>query len=339
MNRLPLIVFGLGILAIAGLCLMAVFGAEVMPSYFAAWLFWLGLPMGALPLVMAMEAAGAVGSPLLPVLRRMLPLLAVGTLFAIPVLARSVELFARPGLPGALPDWWTAPGSLVPRDVAILLVLSGLALLFCYAPARPRRGLAVLGMLAYLVLASIAAVDWILAPQPGLGSSAVGPLLMLGQAGLAAALAGFVLAIRTPARHRLPSGIGLLTMLLLVGWAFMQFTQFLVVWSANLPAEAAWYLARISGFGTGTVAFAAVATTIGCALLPSRLGRIPTAVATLASLVLLAQLMAALWLITPAFRGAFWLTFADVFAVLGIGGLLVGLLIVLLSREVRHAAA
>lgn len=276
---------------------------------------------------------------MLPVLRRMLPLLAVGTVFAIPVLVQSAALFARPGLPNPLPGWWTEPGSLVPRDVLILLVLSGLALLFCYAPARPRRGLAVLGMLAYLVLASIAAFDWIVTPQPGLASSAAGPLLMFGQAGLAAALAGFVLAVRTPARHRLPSGIGLLMMLLLLGWTFMQFTQFLVIWSANLPAEATWYLARIQGIGIGTVAFAAVAVTICCALLPSGLGRIPTAVATLAFLVLLAYLMAALWLITPAFRGGFWLTAADGFAVFGIGGLLVGLLIVLLSREVRHAAA
>ena len=54
---------------------------------------------------------------------------------------------------------------------------------------------------------------------------------------------------------------------------------------------------------------------------------------------LLAHLAAALWLVTPAFRGAFSVTLADGLAVLGIGGLLVGLLVLLLPGKPRHGPA
>lgn len=339
MKRAGLFALALGVLAAAGWALLAGFGSGAMPSYLAAWLFWLGVPMGALPLVMAIEGLGGTEEPLLPVLRRMLLLLPVGALFAIPVLLGSGSLFNRAGVQTPLPGWWTAPVFLSARAVAILVALSLLALAFSRTPRRPRRGLAAFGLVLHLCLASVAAVDWVLALQPGLGSSAIGLLLIAAQMGLAAAMAGFVLAVRTASGARLPGGAGLLLAVLLAAWAFLHFLQFLVVWSANLPAEAAWYLARTPGLGGGTVWFVAAAVLLGCALLPSALGRVPAVLASLTAMVLLAHLAAALWMVTPALRGAFSVTLGDGLAVLGIGGLLVGLLILLLPGEPRHGRA
>ena len=339
MRRAGLSALALGILAAAGWMLLAGFGSGAMPSYLAAWLFWLGAPMGALPLVMAMEGLGGTDEPLLPVLRRMLLLLPVGALFAVPVLLGSASLFNRAGVQDPLPGWWTAPVFLSARAVMILMALSLFALAFSRAPSRPRRGLVAFGLVLHLCLASVAAVDWVLALQPGLGSSAIGLLLIVAQMGLAAALAGFVLAVRTASGARLPRGAGLLLAMLLAVWAFLHFLQFLVVWSANLPAEAAWYLARAPGLGGGVAWFAAAAILLGCAVLPSSLGRVPVVLASLAATALLAHLAESLWLVTPAFRGAFSVTLADGLAVLGIGGLLVGLLVLLLPGEPRHGPA
>ncbi len=339
MKRAGLFALALGVLAAAGWVLLASIGGEAMPSYLAAWLFWLGVPMGALPLVMAMEGLGGTGEPLLPVLRRMLLLLPVGALFAVPVLLGSESLFNRAGVQSPLPSWWTAPGFLSARAVAILVALSLLALAFSRTPGRPRRGFAAFGLVLHLCLASVAAVDWVLALQPGLGSSAIGLLLIVAQMGLAAALAGFVLAVRTASGTRLPHGTGLLLAMLLAIWAFLHFLQFLVVWSANLPAEAAWYLARTPGLGGGAVWFVAATILLGCAVLPSALGRVPAVLASLAATALLAHLVATLWIVTPALRGAFSVTLADGLAVLGIGGLLVGLLVLLLPGEPRHGPA
>ncbi len=339
MMRVGLSAFALGVLAAAGWALLAGVGGGAMPSYLAAWLFWLGVPMGALPLVMGIEGLGGTGGSLLPVLRRMLLLLPAGALFVIPVLLASAGLFNRAGVQSPLPGWWTAPGFLSARAVVILAALSLLALAFSRAPGRPRRGLAAFGLVTHLCLVSVAAVDWVLTLQPGLGSSGIGLLLIVGQMGLAAALAGFVLAVRTASGARLPHGTGLLLAVLLALWAFLHFLQFLVVWSANLPAEAAWYLARTPGWGGGAMWFAATAILLGCVLLPSSLGRVPVVLASLAATALLAHLAESLWLVTPAFRGAFSVTLADGLAVLGIGGLLVGLLVLLLPGEPRHDPA
>ena len=325
MSRPGLILLGIGLLAVLAWWIVA----GSMPGYFAAWLFWIGVPMGALPIVMGMEGAGALGSPLLPVLRAMLPLLPLGTVFALPLLGGLPGLFARPDLPGALPAWWTGSGALAWRDGVILIVLSSVALLFWITPRRPRRSLAAVGLVLSLFLGSVVAVDWVLAPQPALGSSLVGLLLIAGQMALAGALAGLVLAVRTDKRARLPGGTGLLLGLLAAFWLFLQFTQFLVVWSANLPAEAAWYLARLAGSGAAIVGFAGVAALAAIALLPSLLGRIPVALASVSAMLAIALLLVTLLVVLPAFRGQMLLTFSDILALLGLGGLLAGVMVLL----------
>ncbi len=68
----------------------------------------------------------------------------------------------------------------------------------------------------------------------------------------------------------------------------------------------------------------------------------PAVLATFAATLLLMHLTEMLWLVTPALRGRFTLTLADVFALLGLGGLLVGSLLATLPRQpemARHATA
>ena len=170
-------------------------------------------------------------------------------------------------------------------------------------------------------------IDVVLAPQPALGSSLAGLLLISGQVALAAATAGLVLAIGTDPRARFADGTGLLLALAVGFWFFLQFAQFLVTWSANLPAEAAWYLARIAGIGTALIVFVAIACAAAVALLPSVLGRIPVAVATLTAMVIIALLSATLLFVLPAFRGQLGFGFSDALALIGVGGVLVGILL------------
>ncbi len=335
MSRAVLGLFAAGLVGVA-LCWL-VLGA--VPAYFAAWSFWIGLPMGALPIVLAMEAGAATASPLLPVLRAMLPLLPLSTLLAVPMLGDLSGLFAQPDLPGALPGWWTAPGTLAMRDGGALIALSLLALLFWRRPRSPRRAVAVAGMVVVLVLVTLLAIDLVLAPQPALGSSLAGLLLIAGQMVLAGVSAGLVVAVGSAPGARLPWGAGLLLGLLVSAWFFLQFVQFLVVWSANLPAEAAWYLARLNGIGTPAIAYAAIAALAAMALLPSVLGRIPAVMATLAAMIVLATLAMTLLFVIPAYRGQLTLTVADALALIGIGGLSTGALLLLLPARDRHGVA
>ncbi len=341
MRLAPLLAMAVGVLAAIGWVMMALADADVMPSYLAAWLFWMAVPLGALPLVMALEALGRVEWPALLTLRRACLLLPAGSVLALPVLFRTAALFRRPDIVAPFPAAWMAPGFFIARAVAILAVLSVLALAFSRTPAAPRRGLALLGLALHVCLVSLAAVDWVLALQPGIGSSAFGVLLMASQLGVAACLAAFLLAVNTRGTASL-SGLGLLLAVLLAAWAFLHFMQFLVIWSANLPHEVVWYAARTPGLGSFTVWFGVAACVVALGLLPTVLSKAPAVLATLAAMLLTLHLAETLWLVTPAFRGSFVVTLPDILAVLGLGGLLMGLLLLVLPRQggsLRHEAA
>jgi hypothetical protein len=299
-----------------------------MTSYLAAWLAFMAIPLGALPLVMAADGLGFVGWLLLPILRLMIVLLPVGALLAIPVLLNTAMLFRRAGVANPLPGWWMAPAPFITRAVVILVLLSLLALWFARMPRRARPAAALIGLSLHVGLLSLAATDWVLSLQPGLASSAIGLLLIASQVGSAACLA----AVLAAADRRVTGGSALAW--LLGAWAFLHFIQYLVVWSANLPAELAWYQAR-----TGAVVWLALpATLVGLVLLPSALARRPAVLGSVAGLLLLMHWGEDFWLVTPAFRGSFTLTLPDVLAMLGCAGVVVGLLL-LLRREVPRAVA
>ena len=342
MRRAALVCVVVGLLAGAGWVLLVLASPEVMPSYLAAWLFWMAVPLGALPLVLTLECFGGMRWAVMPALRRALLLLPLGALFAIPVLLRTEPLYRRAGVRDPLPDAWMAPSFFITRTVVILVVLSLLALLFSFAPSRgPRRPLAAIGLFVHVCLVSVAAVDWVLSLQPGLGSSAFGLLLIASQVGVAGCLIAFVIAVGTPG-GAVPAELGLLLTVLLGVWAFLHFVQFLVVWSANLPAEIVWYQARTPGFGGAVVWFAVIAVAAGLAILPTGLARVSAILASFAAMLLLMHLAETLWLVTPAFRGHFTVTLGDGLAVLGIGGLLVAVLLALLPRPTEgehHATA
>ena len=325
-----------GALAAAGWLLVALGGGDAMPSYLAGWLLVFGIPAGALLLVMAQEALGYVGWSALPVLRRAALLLPVVGLFAIPMLLQPRSYQPRP-LQGAPIPSWAVPGAPQTRMVVILVVLSLLAVVFSRTPARPRQGAAVLGCILQVCLLSVAAVDWVMALQPGLNSAVIGLLVISSQLGTACCLLAFVSAVRSPYRFG-DAGLALLLTAVLAVWGFLHFVQYLVIWSADLPREIVWYQARLSGLGTAAVAFAAVATFLALAILPSALARLPAVLASLAAMMLLAHWVETLWLVTPAFRGQFRVTAPDLLATIGFGGLVVGLMLVLLPRpELRGA--
>jgi hypothetical protein len=305
---------------------LAVLLGDWQAGYLAAWLALLALPLGALPLVVGLDAlAPERFATLRPALVGGLRLMPVAALLALPLVAvvPALDPFAR-GTPAATPlaaIWSTLP-FLAGRLVAAL----ALWLWLCRRVAAG-RGPAALALGLHAVLATLVSFDLITALDPRLGSSLIGLLMMAAWSG--AALAAALLVTRRPESGLLP--LALLT----AAWAFLHFVQFLVVWSANLPAEVSWYLARGGLLGRG-LSLAGGAAALLAAALTLRPGPWTTRVA--AALVLAVHAAEMAWFVTPAGRGAFVVTGPDVLAGLGVAALAAGLASVLAPLLTRGAS-
>lgn len=343
MTRPTAVALGLGLAGGAALVGLALLGQPVMPSYLGAWLFVLALPLGALPVVMACELLDVAETGLMAALRRLVAVMPLAALLAIPVLLRLRGLYpslasAGDGLPGL---WMTVP-CFAARAVLFLLAWSALGLVFARPAGRGpldarRPSIAGVGLGLHFVMGTLAADDWVEAVEPGFNSSAFGLLFIAAQGSVAVSLAVVMTVtgrrgteksrILSPDRRDVASTRHVATALavLLAGWGFLAFTQYLVVWSANLPKEVAWYQHRAAGLGLAAECSAGLLCALAlAALLVHGTSRHAGVLASVAAALLVMHGLEMLWLVTPAFRSAFTLTAADGAAAVAAAGLGIG---------------
>jgi hypothetical protein len=105
--------------------------------------------------------------------------------------------------------------------------------------------------------------------------------------------------------------------------AYLSFVQYLIIWSADLPEEAVWYVHRLEG-GWGWVALFLLIFQFAApfaALLSGRLKRNPQRLALVAAILLFATLAHLHWLAAPAlYPQSIHIHWLDVVAPLAIGG-------------------
>ncbi len=187
------------------------------------------------------------------------------------------------------------------------------------------------GLIFWAFSITFMAIDWVLSINPHWFSTIFGMLFMAGQ-GLSSL--AFLITLLVLLSYRAPmSGIltprhlhdvGKLLLALVMVWAYFSFSQFLIIWSGNLPEEITWYVARLGG---GWQYFALLLVVghfaLPFALLLSRdLKRNFKLLASIAVFILLMRFVDVFWLVAPDFRkdqfGVSWLDFA---APIGICGL------------------
>jgi hypothetical protein len=200
------------------------------------------------------------------------------------------------------------------------------------------------GLVVYGLTVTFASIDWIMSLDPHWFSTIFGMLLMVGQALAAMAFAIALLVMcgeDEPFRGRLNSAhfhdVGKLMFALVMLWAYLSFSQFLIIWAGNLPEEIPWFIERLQG-GWQWVALVLV---VGHFFLPfllllSRdLKKNRRAIATIAVAILAMRFVDTYWLIAPAFpHEGFSMHWMDVAALAGVGGLwLAAFFRLLQSRE------
>jgi hypothetical protein len=186
------------------------------------------------------------------------------------------------------------------------------------------------GLALYAFTVTFASFDWLMSLDPHWYSTIFGVLIMGGQGLSAMAFIIFVMVLlsrRPPLLDVLGPAhlqdLGKLLFTFVMLWAYFSFSQLLIVWAGNLTEEIPWYLQRLNGgwqyIGGLLIIFHFA---LPFALLLSRtLKRAARSVAQIAALLLAMRFVDSYWLVAPDFNQGFHLSWMDVAAPIGIGGL------------------
>ena len=102
---------------------------------------------------------------------------------------------------------------------------------------------------------SLASIDWMMSVDPHWFSTIYGFVMMAGHGLVALAFTVLMLAVlgargadgrRRRSRSTCTTS-GKLMFAFVMLYAYLTFSQFLIIWSANLPEEIPWYLKRLTG--------------------------------------------------------------------------------------------
>jgi len=165
------------------------------------------------------------------------------------------------------------------------------------------------GILLFGLTVTFAAVDWVMSLEPEWFSTIYGLLIMVGWGltALAFAIVTTVILSRDERlehvyqpRHFHDHGKLLLAFVML--WAYFSFSQFLIIWSGNLPEEIPWYMRRLfGGWGYVAVAIVVLHFALPFVLLLSReRKRRARALVIVALLVLVMRVVDLFWTIAPS---------------------------------------
>lgn len=119
-------------------------------------------------------------------------------------------------------------------------------------------------------------------------------------------------------------------------WAYIGFSQFLIIWSANIPEEAPWYHVRIEGpwlaYSIALIVFHFIIPF--AALLSRDLKRQPKLMAIVSAYILVVHIIDMYWLILPSRYpdSGFVPALSDLLAFVGIGGLGIASILWLMRR-------
>jgi hypothetical protein len=338
---------------------VAVIGAFLRPeefyrAYLLGFMGWLGVALGSMAILMIRHLTGGgwgmVIRRILGAAMRTLPLLA---LLFIPIIlgmhrlyiwAQPLDTIADKHLREHLEDitktYLTTNGFIL-RAVFYFATWNLLSFLLTKwskqtdrpgAPDNTQRFKAVSGpgLILYGFTISFAAIDWVMSLDPSWVSTIFGLIILIGE--VLSAMCFAVVVERILFRYRPMSEIlkpdfvhdhGKWMLTFIMVWAYFNFSQWLIIWAGNLPAEITFYLKRLSG-GWGLIGLTLVlfhfAIPFGI-LLSRRFKRDIHRLAWLAAWLIVMRYLDLFWIIEPNFSNTLRFTVADIIVPVAIGGI------------------
>jgi hypothetical protein len=341
-----------------GLALTLVLGLAGDPrralyGYLVAYAFWLGIALGALILLGSFHASSAKWPVVLRRFVESMPLsLPLFAVLALPILLGARHLFP-----------WANPGSVaeevrhhLERRSAYLngtgYWLRAIVYFVVWIVVAERlRGWSVrqdatgdtlltrwqrrlgAGSLPLLALTmSFASFDWMMATDAQFYSTIFGLYWFGGSFMATFAVIAIAAAATRADREQFGAwmtpdhfhSVGKFLLAFVAFWAYMAFSQFLLIWIANIPEEVPWYVVRIRHGWAPVFGFLAIGKFLlpFLVLLSRDLKRSPRALAWIAAWCLLAQWVDLYWLVMPQVSPEGPRPhLADLAAFVGVGGL------------------
>jgi len=316
-------------------------------SYLFAFIFWIAFPLGSMAVLMMHHLTGGgwgyvIRRPLEAATRT----LWIPAILYVPLLLgmRYLYVWTRPG---AAADPLVQPRHFylnVPFFLVRSVIYFGVWFWLSRAlnrwsaeqdessdPALSARlsGISGPGIVLYALTISFASIDWVMSLEPTWFSSIYGMVFIVAQALVAMAFIILIArrltegepiaTVATPVRF---NDLGNLLLTFVMLWAYFSFSQFLIIWSGNLPDEISWYMSRARGSWAGLALILIVFHfAVPFFLLLSRSVKRHRALSFVASLLIVLSLLDMFWLIEPSFDSAaprfHW---SDVTLILGVGG-------------------
>ena len=342
-----------------GLTLVGFFASPqiTMHSYLVSFSYWLGIALGALALLMANNAAGARWNV---VVRRLNESIAatmpVFLVLFVPIFLGARHLFLWVDPPVTLPadtlkllhhkHPYLNLGSFGLRALVYFAVWIGLAVLLrgwsvrqdttgAAALTRKQRRLSAGGLPFLAFTLTFASFDWLMSLNPLWSSTIFGLYIFSG--GFVAAIALLCIFASSLVRSREPLGrlindshlhnLGKYLLAFVAFWAYMAFSQYMLIWVGNLPEEVPWILIRREGPWRLIGLFLIVGHFVlpFLILLSRDLKRNPKALAAIALWVMLAHYFDVYWIVMPALHtGDLAIHWTQLTSFAGVGGLALG---------------
>lgn len=318
-------------------------------SYLIGFTFWTGIGVGSLALLMLQHLTGGgwgfVIRRVLEASTRTLPLMA---LLFVPIILGAHSLYpwtdaeelAKDAVVKGKTPYLNLPFFSVRAVVYFGVWLTLAFFLNRWSLEQDRTGdrrfaknMSVLsgpGMVLLIFTVTFAAIDWYMSLEPAWSSTIYGFIFV---AAWSLSALAFVIAVMASLSKDEPmkrivaplhfQDLGKLLLALVMLWAYFAFSQYLIIWSGNLPEEIGWYIVRTHG-AWGVIAVTIVILHFAAPflfLLSRGLKRDPRKLVIVALLILVMRFIDLLWMLVPAFtKETFHLSWMDLVAPIAVGG-------------------
>jgi len=322
---------------------------QFLRSYLFAYLYWMGMALGCLAILLMHHVVGGKWGMLIRRLceagARTLPFMG---LLLLPVLfgMGTLYVWARPEAIHDANIQSKAAYLNVPFFIARAVVYFSIWFLYAYLLSkwsaaqdrngderliRKMRSLSAPGLVIFTLTTTFAFIDWIMSLEPHWFSTIYGAMFMVGEMlesfAFVIALV-IILSRKSPIKDYVTPqhihDLGNMMFAFMVLWAYLSFSQFIIIWSGNLPEEIPWYVSRLRG-GWGWVAITLVIFhfAVPFALLLMRgVKRRADRLFRVCLLMIAIRLVDVYWITEPAFYGQriqiHWIDFVTPVAVGGL---------------------